>query len=56
MSCGCQNATLGARPPLRLGDPVKPKGGGSGMLWLMGGILAAWAVWAAVTPHEEYRS
>lgn len=28
--------------------------GGQGMLWLMGGLLGAWALWAWFTPHQEY--
>lgn len=28
---------------------------GNQMIWLMGGLLGAWALWAWFTPHEEYR-
>ncbi len=30
-------------------------GGGNQMLWLLGGLAGAWALWAWLTPHREYR-
>ena len=29
-------------------------GGGNAMLYVLGGLAAAWALWAWYTPHEEY--
>lgn len=62
-ACGC-----GGGPPPELGGfyqgDVLPPGmsdgdleglPGGGMVWLVGGLLAGWAIWAMNTKHEEYR-
>ena len=62
-ACGCNGGA--ARTELQLGgyyqdNQLTPgmlgdmgEVGGNKMLWLFGGIAAAWALWVWSTPHEE---
>lgn len=44
----------GQLTPGMLGEMEAAAEGSNKMLWVMGGLLGAWALWAWYTPHQEY--